>query len=803
MRTVLGALVVGVTALYALPATAEPGATATLSHEVIEAGDRLQYRVEARSSGDEIRLTGAPELGKFQVLGRQQMPSIVSINGVVERKLTLIYSISSSTVGTHTIAPPTFRIGDRDVKANPVTVRVLAVGTAPTPKKRARGDDRFMIEAVLEPDNRKPYIGEQITLRYFLYFSQQATPTHAREPSLDDFWIEELTERLPRNDRTVTIDGRAYRRSPMWSYALFPLRTGELEIEPASVDLGSIELFQRSQSIATATSESILLDVQPLPDGAPAGFADGNVGNWAFKVRTLQPTSKVGETFSIELSATGSGQVNRVRLPQLPALEGTRVSDVNSNTSSNLRGTTVGGTASTTYTIMPLTEGKITIPAMTFHWFDPAKREYRTKTSEPIVIDVQPGTLPADRPKPVARATTADEDLIANLGEQLQPLRDAPSLEPARDPARFPWPYWLLIAAAFLTLLIVSFGDAVRAALRRATPQREQRNRAAEAIEAVEQATDAAALTRALTTGLHDAWGIPRGAVTSTEVERAFARNNLDPQAGAALAEVLAECEAARFAPTGAKLPSKTTARAVEALRAIATVLTVLFAVWAASAPAAAFAQDEQIVDVQYNLGTEAALAGDYGAARLALERAAYLSPWDDDIETNRSLVERIVRLQIIERSRTGRTPEGDEVLFWWRAATRVNPHVIAILTILLWLAAAAAVHARRRATAPAVRDTLAIALAGAVLLAVVATVAVIGRSQVLASTSPIVVLSDNLDLREGPNAAAKRMRTPPTVVAGTMLRIEDERGEWVKISWNTDSGWARRENVGEVVPPR
>lgn len=795
--------------LWLLPAGAwAQTATARVSQDTVEVGSRFQYQADASYQGSEqIQVASRPNFGSLRPVGQQQVPQVISINGVTEYRLSLRFALIPTKEGTVTIKPPAFLIGGKKVTANPVTVTVVKSGAAPS-KAVAKKDSRFFIDATIDPNDEAPYVGQQLTLRYDLYVDgskMDVQPANSSEPSLDDFWIQELTDRIARSDQMVSVNGRLYRRTPMWSYALFPLKAGPVEIEPASVDVVVGAFFRRGQS-ATLESEPVSLNVKPLPPDAPSSFYEGNVGNWAFKAETDQSKTRVGRAFVVQLTAVGEGQVSRVRLPKLPELPNTRQSDVDESTSSTIRGLTVGGVAKTRYTITPLKEGTITIPPLEFSWFDPTKGEYRTTRSDPMTVSVGPGTVgdaPVAPEKIAKRNIAADEDLIANLVTELQPLRTSPSTEAEPDPARFPWPYWVLIIGAFIAFLTVAFGPRVRAFARRAAPELEQRGRASDAVEQLDDAGgDPTALAAAIRAGLHDVWDIPKGAVTAADIADAFAKRDLDAEVASELADVLAECEAARFAPSGATLSSDSVSRARRALEKLAASIVILLAL-AAPARAAEWAdlaaQHPDAADVQYNLGTQAAIDGDYARARLALERASYLAPWDGDVEANRALVERIVRLNTIEQSRTGRTMEGDETLFWWRVATHLNPHLLGFFTALLWLLAAGAIILRRRSESPAVRDAAAIGLIIALLLALAATFACVARSEVLASARPVVVMVDELELREGPNVAAKLKRTPPAIVPGTLLRVTDERDGWVKVVWPGDAAWTRDDVVVRV----
>ena len=794
---------------------AAAGASARAVPSTVEVGQTLRYEVDVSVAGsDDITIVKQPTFGGPLTLVAQPRPTthFITINGVSERRLSLRYALLAMRAGKFSIRPPTFEYGGKRIRPDIVHIEVFKEGALNRPTKAPPKNSRFFIDTKLEPAERPPYVGEQVTLSYALFLDgsqHDVQPANSREPALDDFWIHDLTDRVPRSEQMVRIRGRLYKRASMWTYALFPLRAGPADIESAAVDLIVGGLF-RGRKGENLESQPIKLDVQPLPPDAPAGFYEGNVGNWSFSVKADQNVTKVGRAFTVELNATGSGQVSRLRLPNLANIEHTRVTDEDEDSEMTVRGTTVGGTRTKRITLIPLKKGVITIPPIEFSAFDPVDGVYKTTRSEPLTVRVEPGEAGVAIPAPTEvakRNVAADEDLIGKLLVGLADPPETADSEDEPDPARFPWLYWVLIAASILGFLGVFVEPYARRFARRAAPELERRARAQAAAELISQADHSPqGLAKAIRDALSAGWDIPAGVVTSREIADAFAKRELDEKAAQELARVLAQCESARFGQRGASLPNDAVERAKRAFQRLVAALAVLLAL---AGPARADEGDwRSKVDAcpanttcNLQVGTEAARAGDYAVARLALERAAYFSPWDSDVEQNRSIVERIVRLNTIEQSRTGRTMEGDEMLFWWRAASHTNPHVIAILAILLWLASAAVLRLRRRTGSAVVRDVAAVALGVTLLLAAHATVIAAGRQHVLHAGRPVVVMQGELEFREGPNLAAKKKRTPRNIVPGTMLRVVDERGEWQKVVWFGDAGWTRNQSLAEVAP--
>jgi hypothetical protein len=68
-----------------------------------------------------------------------------------------------------------------------------------------------------------------------------------------------------------------------------------------------------------------------------------------------------------------------------------------------------------------------------------------------------------------------------------------------------------------------------------------------------------------------------------------------------------------------------------------------------------------------------------------------------------------------------------------------------------------------------------------------------------MSDADPVVLVTDELELREGPNDAAKLKRIPTTLVPGTLLRATARRDGWVKLTWHDDAGWTRTDAVARV----
>ncbi len=815
-------------------AFADTSVTARVEPETVEVGQPFDYTVEILTSGsEEITFETAPDFGDLQLVGRQQRSAFRPGSGLAARQIFVIFSLRASKTGTTEISPPDVKVGRKTFKLESRKVRVVPKGQAPKPK--VKRDERFAIDASITPE-RDPYVGEQITLTYYLLRDARTPQVQAappNEPALDDFWIEDLTERNANQRRTVLIDGKHYERTSVRVYGLFPLKAGPAEIEPMTVDVQVGGFFQRPQAV-TIESDAIKLDVQPLPPNAPPGFNESNVGQWEFSTRVDHGATKVGRPVTLELIVEGRGHIERIQLPELTEIPNARITHSEDDVRRHRGSNRLGGRKVTRITFLPTKEGTLEIPPLAFHFFDPDQGEYETVNSKPISVKVAPGVMPEEttQARAEARAATDEADAIGGLVDALL----EPRSQPGDDAPTSPLGSWWFLLLAALPLLGMGALLAETPLKRRRANSKPRRARAAaleratESIEAAEQWDDLYAAVRSY---LSTRFDVPSGRVTGDEIAQALVARGLSAELANEFEDWVRDVERTRFSGSSPSIGRGKRDHILQLLQrtdkasgagpvsAIAVVLSVLiFAVPAfaqdtartawndGNHAAAAKVWSEQAdeaprnVTAQFNAGTAHAKAESYGAARLYLERAAALAPLDGDVRDQLDIVRRIIRYRAIESSRSGKTLDGDEPLFWWRFAGVLWPPAVAgTILVGLWLAFAAMLIRRFRSETP-VRDAAFVVLVIGLTAAALGVVAASVRAAALGSVRPAVLMVDDPQFLDGPSTHAKPLTVPASAISGTVVRVVEDRDDWVKVALPGElEGWTERDAIEEIAP--
>lgn len=854
--------------LVLLPGTL---AAASVSSEVdpsqVEVGETVRYSVQATSdTREQVRVERKPRFGDaFQLVGRTRSPRVVVRNGNARRTLNLAYRLRALEKGTHEIEPPVIQIGDATHRPSPQTVDVTegAAGRGDR-NRRDRGDDsdrEIFVDYTLEPD-AEPYFGEQLTLRYSLFRSRRATnlrPRPPKAPSLDAFWIEDLSRDHEGESETVRVDGRLMKRTTLRVYALFPLETGSITVEPMTLEVKEGGFFGRRRS-AQLESDPVELEVQPLPDGAPEGFYEGNVGDWRFDVDARSTSSRVGDTVSVEMRASGRGNPERLELPSFDDVDDFRVLDRSAEVESDVRGLEVHGTKTVTVDLMPTTEGRLEIPALEFVYFDPDTESYESVESNRVRIEVAPGELPdsdgasGDQTSESAGdgGESSSTGLLDELGDPIsKPTSFGPSL---RSPTQSP-SFWFAAAIPAVGIVLLIAGPAVARRWSAWRSSDDPDSAAARARQRLAEAdpgdSDAAARTieDALKTYLADARSVPPNQLGTAGLDEALEDQGVSTELRAELRRLLAWCEETRYAPgestggasvdsalesarrllerleesaSGAPGASESGAAAVAAIVAFAASVAAPGTVDAETVDDAEFndaleahqseqwnraseawsrlaEQHPRRVDILTNLGLAAARSGDLGRARLALERARLLTPDVSRIRNDLRVVEKLVALE--QRNDTARPPAPADVgLGVWRLTTSYPTAWAAIgFVVGLWLLFLG-LAARRASTSNRLRSvgTALAVLGGAVL--VVAAAAWAGSTVVRESHQPVVVVEQQPSLRSGPTEHASTHPTAGSPVAGTVLDRVQRRDEWTEVRLPGDrTAWVRSSALRSV----
>lgn len=380
-------------------------------------GENERFQVYFTFEGGDVNSVSnfrAPDMTGLKVLGGpNQSTSMQIINGRMSGSITYSYIIQAIKQGVFTIGSAYIDFQGKRYNTNPIKIQVVKSGTTTPQGDRAGGvSDEELAKNVFilaTADKNSVFLGEQVTVSFKLYTKTNiSNPTASKAPTYNGFWVEKLDFENERNWRIEMYKGERYRVATLDKVALFPSKSGKLEITPYELDVPVIiqrknrsrdlfddffndSFFGRSQTVNfAAKSNALNITVNQLPEtGKPESF-NGAVGNFRFNSSIDKKEVEVNEPVTLKINISGAGNISLLELPEPKLPAGFEVYDP--KTSENVsRNNRITGTKNIEYLIVPRLPGEKFIPPFEFSYFDPQTKKYHTFSTERYEIKVNPG----------------------------------------------------------------------------------------------------------------------------------------------------------------------------------------------------------------------------------------------------------------------------------------------------------------------------------------------------------------------------------------------------------------------------
>ncbi len=319
-----------------------------------------------------------------------------------------------------------------------------------------------------EIDVANPYVGQPIIYTLRIYTTEIIENSTIVEPSFFGFGRSSIL--LDPSTYTETIDSIGYNVIEQ-SYIIYPLRAGELVIDPFRIEIPQTP-FSASQTIL---NDAITVDVQSYPEPMPESFVNA-VGQFDMSASATPTTLSSGDAFTLSLVISGTGNFEQMLAPQIDLPENWRLFDGQTDyLQDNLR----FGTKTFEWTVIVEGEGTVNLPEIEFSYLNPQLGEYETLNTSAIALSIVPSS-----PQP---EVTIERTLIVLTDVPIPDLLPITSNEtlPPEPPAWF-WLIWFL--PPFLTFFVWLFGRPKRVQqVRRITAQKPQKKSGNRALQDLRQ----------------------------------------------------------------------------------------------------------------------------------------------------------------------------------------------------------------------------------------------------------------------------------------------------------------------------
>lgn len=547
--------------------------TATVDSDQVALGDYFQvtFTLNGSSGG---RNFSPPPFTDFDVLsGPNQSTSMQITNGAMNASVSYSYVLQPRAEGNFAIGPASIEADNKKLQTKPLIIQVTKgagkakpkTGSADARDVRAQLAGNVVLKAI--PDKTRVYQGEQITVSYKLYTRVQILNyNQARTPALTGFWSEELE--VPKEIRMSTeiLDGKQFAVGLLRKTALFPQRSGTLDLDPMEIEVtvpmqrqsnDPFDAFFSSQQPVNykTASEPIHVTVLPLPtQNVPSGFS-GAVGKFQLEAQMDKQEVKANDPVTLKVKIAGRGNLKLLEPPAISIPPDMERFDPKTSSSIAPEGNQIAGSRTFEYLLIPRHAGDQKILPFSFSYFDTDQQKFVTLRSPEFVIKVQHGSE-SEAPS-VAGLNREDVKL---LGEDIRFIKSG-GVSFHRKGVSFTGSalfYLLIFSPPFVfALFLVALKRRERVlsdvfALRSKKAKKAAQQRLAKAkklLNEKKQEEFYSEVSRALWGYLSDRFGIPLSELNRENVTSTLQARSVSPETITSIASTMDQCEFARFAP--------------------------------------------------------------------------------------------------------------------------------------------------------------------------------------------------------------------------------------------------------------
>jgi hypothetical protein len=375
--------------------------------------------------------------------------SIEEINGKTTRNITTtyLYNFTLTPKRTGPISVPALQI---NVDGETYASDPFQIGVGKEEARTQTSDVKFSIALA----NKNLYVGEQSVLSLQIVVNPQASAQLTDEGLSDcverlekalgaDFSATRLTKQIKGVRQVINGESRVLYKI---EWAIFPIKPGMLAIQPVSLDYITVHHTQarshsdffddffgggifgggEEQVARSVVSNGLGVHVTQLPP-APVDFS-GAVGFFKLNASIDPRQVPSGEAATLFISINGNtrpGNIGEISLPQL-----TDCSVFAPEKDATIDTTANGITTQKTYKylIVPRREGMIQVPQISWSYFDPAVKAYKTLTSPKLDLMVTPG-----KAEPAQQSKSLTQEEIKQVGQDIRFIKTGIKIKKQTD----------------------------------------------------------------------------------------------------------------------------------------------------------------------------------------------------------------------------------------------------------------------------------------------------------------------------------------------------------------------------------
>ena len=599
------------------------------------------------ASSDDFQVQWGPQQGKST--------SIQIVNGKRSKTVqsTYTYVLRPVKAGKFALPTATAKVKGKQIASTQKIIEVAAAGAASSHRPQQSGQqsqrqqaglndsDLFM---TLSLDRTDVVVGEPVIATLKLYQRVNiAGFENVSFPSFNGFWSQEIEAPTNIEFSREVYDGQIYNAALLRKFVLIPQQQGKVKIDPAEmtclvnirVSSGGTSIFDgffddyRTVRKRVAT-EPVIMNVSPLPAGAPASFA-GGVGQFRISAKVSRDTLKTHEAASLLVTVSGTGNVSLLEAPKIVFPPDMEVYDTKVSEKIDRNG--LSGSKFYEFPFIPRSHGDFIIEPVRYSYYDVNQKKYVTLETSPIPLTVLRGSETESSGIVISGSTPKD---VKNLASDIRFINMKDSSLVTKGHFFVGSAGFWVILSVLLVLAAVCWTALRRFAARRADVVGMKNRKATKmALKRLQLANTFLKqnlytafyeeLHKALLGFVSDKLNIPVAELSRGRISEALSENGTDSQRVDSFIGLLDACEFARYAPSAGN--EAMTAHYNAALEVISSIdssmkskktapkSSVLAVMLMLALPFAAEAQQTEYVDSLWNAANQAYVEGRWADA--------------------------------------------------------------------------------------------------------------------------------------------------------------------------------------------
>ncbi len=397
------------------------------------------------------------------VQGPMHVTGSSTVNGVESSYVSFVYVVQPLSEGKYSFSGASAKVNGSRFGFNNVYVTVNEAG----PASYARGNSRFYqpdaetSEAMekyrdyilyekeslhdkirrnlfikVDVNKKSCYEGEPVVASYKLYTRLHSESKVSRRPSFNGFSVYDMVDPTIQPATVEKLNGKDFNVYLIRKAQLFPLQSGELELDAAEVE-NSISFIRAEYAMkdrgehlpeilrhfetnrlghdaiasekVSIRSNPVTVNVKALPEeNKPASF-NGAVGKFSIEANVDKNQLTLNDVATLRVIVKGEGNFCIMNAPAVKWPETVEAYEPTSKEDFLKSIVPLRGYKTFQFTFMPRKEGKTVIPGVEFSYFDVDANRYKVLKTDSLVVNTLPAAAPAT-PAYTERSSGMGED---------------------------------------------------------------------------------------------------------------------------------------------------------------------------------------------------------------------------------------------------------------------------------------------------------------------------------------------------------------------------------------------------------